>query len=214
MSSTPAYVITPPSGAGPGVLVLHSWFGLTPAVKGFCNDLADAGFVAIAPDLFDGDVIYDPDDAEARLLGFDANLLAIGVQSTASVLRNMPATPDAPIAVVGFSMGASLGLWLSERESDLVGASVSYYGSQDIDFVQTQASYLFHMADHDDFVDVDSLALMEASLHLAGRPVEFHNYADTGHWFAEPNSPGFDDEAAALAFRRTVEFLHTHLADS
>lgn len=206
-SSTAAYANAPTSGTGRGVLVLHSWFGLTDAVKERCNQLADAGFCALAPDLFDGATTDDLEEGRRLLQEVDPNQLVIGVKSCADALRRMPATADEPIMVVGFSMGASLGLWLSEREPDQVEAVVSLYGTQSIDFTQTRSRYQFHMTVDDPMVDTDELALMEASLSLAGRPVELHSYEGVDHFFAEEGTPAYDADAAQLAWERTVQFL-------
>lgn len=189
------------------MLVLHSWWGLTDSVRARVNALADAGFTALAPDLFNGEVASDPEHGRALLRDLDANELAMGVKSCADALRRMPATPDGPIMIVGFSMGASLGLWLSEREPDGVDAVVGHYGTQGIDFTRTRSRYQLHMTLDDPLIDADELALMEASLRLADRPVEIHVYEGAGHNFAEPEAPAYDAEAAEAAWRRTIEFL-------
>jgi len=210
--STAAYADAPTSGTGPGVLVLHSWWGLTETIKDRCNQLADAGFTAVAPDLFDGELALDDAHGEQLLADADANRLVLGVQSTADALSRMPATAGSRIMVVGFSMGASLGLWFSERFPEQVSAVVGFYGSQGIDFQRTQAAYQLHMAEGDPMLDPDELALMEASFGLAGRPVDIHTYAGVAHHFAEEGTPGYDAEAADLAWQRTIEFLRAHAA--
>lgn len=204
--STSAYADAPKSGTGPGVLVLHSWFGLNDDVKDLCNRLADEGFTALAPDLL-GEVATDAGHGEQLLVEADPNELVLGVQSCADALRRMPATPDEPIMVIGFSMGASLGLWLSEREPESVSAVVAYYGTQSIDFTRTRSRYLLHLAADDPMIDTDELALMEASLGLADRPIEVHRYPGVEHFFAEPGTPGHDAPAADDAWARTIEFL-------
>ena len=206
-TSTAAYADAPRSGSGPGVLLLHSWWGLTESVKDRCNQLADAGFCALAPDLFDGVLATDPEHGRSLLQDVDPNQLALSVKSCADALRRMPASTDGPIMVVGFSMGASLGLWLSEREPDGVDAVVGHYGTQGIDFTATRSRYQLHMTLDDPLIDPDELALMEASLRLADRPVEIHTYEGVAHNFAEPEAPGYDEAAATLAWERTVEFL-------
>jgi carboxymethylenebutenolidase len=209
-SSTSAYADAPKSGTGPGVLVLHSWWGLTDAIKDRCNQLADAGFTVVAPDLFDGEVATDDAHGERLLAEADANRLVLGIQSTADALHRMPATEGERIMIVGFSMGASLGLWFSERFPDQVSAVVSFYGTQGIDFHRTEAAYQLHMAEDDAMLDPDELALMEASFGLAGRPVELHTYEGVAHHFAEHGTPNFDADAADLAWQRTIEFLRQH----
>lgn len=210
--STSAYADVPQSGSGPGVLVLHSWWGLTEEVKDLCNRLADAGYVAMAPDLFDGRTASTVEDGQALLLESDANHMAAGVTSCADALRRMPATNGHAISVIGFSMGASLGLWLSEREAGRVGAVVAYYGSQGIDFTETSAAYLFHIVNDDPMLDPDEVALMEASLGLAGCEIEIESYDGVLHFFAEDGSPTYDPDAAEEAWVRTLAFLDAHRA--
>ena len=207
------YLALPESGAGPGVLVLHSWWGLNAVFRDVCDRLAARGFVALAPDLFGGQVADTVAEAEALLAQADPNELAHLSRSSLSALRGMPATPDGPVGVIGFSMGASLGLWLSTREAEYVAATVAFYGGQDIDFIDSRSAYLGHFAgvDADPYLDEDSLVLLEADLHLLGLDTTFHRYPGARHWFLEPDRPEHDAGAAALAWDRTVAFLHQHL---
>jgi carboxymethylenebutenolidase len=207
-----AYIVAPHEVPAPGVLVLHSWWGLTGFFRGVCDRLADAGFVAMAPDLHAGRTADRPDEAEALLAEVDPNTVASLVRSSAETLRNLKITHDRPIGVLGFSMGGSWALWLSARAPATVGAVVSFYGSQDVDFVDSTAAYLGHFADHDEFVSDDEVVEMEAHLRLLDRPVDFHRYPGTGHWFFEQDRiPAFDATAAELAWSRSLAFLHEQL---
>jgi carboxymethylenebutenolidase len=214
-SAGTGYVVAPEGGHGPGVLVLHGWWGLTPFFRSVCDRLADAGFVALAPDLHgDGRTADTPDEAEALLASTDPNRTAALVLSSTEALRGMPATPEGRIGVLGFSMGASWGLWLSARAAGSVAATVAYYGSQDIDFVASESAYLGHFAEHDEFVTDDQLVEMEAHLRLLDKDVEFHRYPGTGHWFVEHDRPAaYVEGAAELAWDRTLAFLERHLRD-
>ena len=58
------FLAVPPTAKGPGVLVLHAWWGLNDTIKAFCTRLAEAGFVAFAPDLYHGQVADTIADAE------------------------------------------------------------------------------------------------------------------------------------------------------
>jgi len=209
-----AYVVGPPEGAsGPGILVLHGWWGLTPFFKSVCDRLADAGFVAMAPDLHgDGQIAHTPDEAEALLASTDPNRTADIVLSTAQTLQNIPLTPAGPTGVLGYSMGASWALWLATRAASTVAATAVYYGSQDIDFLDAQSAFLGHFAEIDEFVSDDDQAEMEAHLRLLEKDVTFHQYPGTAHWFAEDDRvPAFDPAAADLAWERTIAFFHNHL---
>lgn len=211
-SAGSGYVTVPDSGEGPGVLVLHSWWGLTPFFKGVCDRLAEAGFVALAPDLFAGRTAGDAAEAEALLADSDMDVMARLVRSSLFTLRGMPATPDVPVGTLGFSMGASWALWLAGRIPDLVAATVVFYGTQSIDMTPATSAFLGHFAETDPYVDDDERTLLEADLHVLDKDVAFHHYPGTEHWFFESDRPTYDEEAAALAWARTVDFLRDRLA--
>lgn len=212
-SAGSGYVVAPDSGSGPGVLVLHAWWGLTPFFRSVCDRLADEGFVALAPDLHGDDRTADtPDEAEALLASTDPNRTAGLVAASISALRHMPATPEGRIGVLGFSMGASWALWAATRFPDDVAAAVYFYGGQDIDFAPARAAFQGHVAEIDEFESDDDVAYLEAQLRLAGHPLELHRYPGTGHWFMEEDrAAAYVASAADLAWSRTVEFLHRHL---
>ncbi len=212
-SAGSAYVVAPDAGHGPGVLVLHAWWGLTPFFRTVCDRLADAGFVALAPDLHgDGRTADTPDEAEALLASVDVNRTAHLVVSSISSLRAMPVTDPGRIGIVGYSMGASWGMWAATRFPDDVAAVSAFYGCQDLDFSPSRATFQVHVAEHDEFDSPDDMAYLEAQLGLAGRPTEFHHYPGTGHWFAEPDRPAAHVPGAAdLAWDRTIDFLHRTL---
>ena len=193
--------------------MLHSWWGLTSFFRSVCDRLADEGFVALAPDLHGENRTADrPDEAEALLASTDPNITANLVLSGTATLRSLPVTPDGPIGMLGFSMGASWALWASARAPDHVAAVSVFYGSQDIDFALAVSAYQGHFAEHDEFVDDDSRVELEAHLRLLGLPVEFHHYPGTGHWFFERDrAAAYVEPAATLAWDRTVAFLHHHL---
>ncbi len=207
------YLVTPDSGSGPGVLVLHSWWGLTPFFRRVCDRLADEGFVALAPDLHgEGRTAELPDEAETLLASTDPNVTANIVMASAATLRSWPATLGGPVGILGFSMGASWALWAAARAPDHVAAVSAFYGSQDIDFALATAAFQGHFAEHDEFVEDDTIAEMYAHLRLLGHDVQFHRYPGTGHWFFEDDRPAaFVEQAADLAWTRTVAFLHQRL---
>jgi carboxymethylenebutenolidase len=210
-SAGTGYVTVPDSGSGPGVLVLHAWWGLTPFFRRVCDRLAEAGFVALAPDLFAGRTAGTPEAGEALLAEADIDATAHLVRSSLFALHGMPATPDAPVGTLGFSMGASWALWLAGRIPDLVGATVVFYGTQKIDMAPATSAFLGHFAETDPYVDDDELTLLEADLHVLDKDVEFHHYPGTGHWFFESDRPAYDEPAATQAWDRTLSFLHDRL---
>ena len=201
----------PDAGRGPGILVLHAWWGLTPFFKGICDRLAEAGYVALAPDLYGGRTTDDPAEAKAMLADADMDAAVQLVRDSLLTLHGMPATPDAPCGALGFSMGASWALYLASRMPDLVGAVAVFYGSQSVDMAPAHAAFLGHFAEADDFVDKDELTLLEADLRLLDKDVTFHRYPGTSHWFFESDRPAYDAAAADLAWSRTLAFFDQHL---
>jgi carboxymethylenebutenolidase len=199
-------------GAGTrGVLVLHSWWGLTDDVRATCRSLADAGFTALAPDLLGGDRPADADAARAALVGLDPSTLTREVVAAAGALQDATGAKLAPIGVVGFGMGGSLALWLACRMPGVVGAAVTYYGTQHLDFAPLHAAVLGHFAEEDDEVSDDDRSYAEALLGLAGHEATFLVHPGTRHGFAEPGDPAHDPAAAAAAWDRTVAHLRAAL---
>lgn len=201
-----AFLVDPKGGPGPGVLVLHSWWGLNPWVKDFCRRLADIGFTAVAPDMFDGVQPMTEAEGEAVLAGVDPDELTGLVMSSAQTLRAASADASRPIAVVGFSMGASLALWLSARMGQDVGSVVVFYGAQSIDFDEANAVYQGHFAELDHIVSEEDRVVTESFIRLGGQDTDFHLYPGTGHWFFEEGA-NHDPDAADLAWRRMESFL-------
>lgn len=171
--------------------------------------MAEAGFTVLAPDMALGSRPSTEEEAEKLLVEANPNRLASLVNSSAALLVEKSGSEQ--IAVVGYGMGGSMGLWLSVRQPELVQAAVSFYGSQIIDFAGATADYQIHLAEHDRFISEDEAAFMEATMGLEALEVSIHVYPGTRHGFADPESPAYDEEAARESFGRALEFLHHHL---
>jgi carboxymethylenebutenolidase len=204
-----AYFVQPEAGRGPGVLLLHSLWGLTSSVKGLADGLADRGYTVLAPDINFGELPETEKEGIDRLGEADPDRLASLVLSSANLLADKSA--EGPIGVVGFGMGGSLGLWASVRLAGLIGAVVSFYGTQQIDFAGSRSSYLIHFAEQDEYITDDEAVFMEATMGLEALPVEVITYPGTRHGFCEPHSESYDPEAFDMAWQRTLEFLDDRL---
>lgn len=203
------YLATPSADQGTPVLVLHAWWGLNATVKTLCTRLADAGFVTFAPDLYHGKIADNIADAEtlARALGAQQARAEGDLEEAATFLGERAGQSDGGLAVIGFSLGANYALDLSIAHPDEVRSAVLFYGTGGGDFSRSKASYLGHFAENDEFEPLSEVDHLEAALRGAGRPVTFHRYPGTKHWFFEPDRPEFDPAAADLAWDRTVAFL-------
>ncbi|MGI9607685.1 MAG: dienelactone hydrolase family protein [Acidimicrobiales bacterium] len=205
--SSTGYFISPTDSPGPGVLLLHSFWGFDRGMKDTANRLADAGFTVLAPDLADGETFTDHEQALEALGDADMNHVASLVQSSVGVLRRAQADPTRPIGVVGFGAGASWALWLSARLPDDILAVATYYGSQSIEMTPSRSTYLCHWAERDRHIDDLEMADLGLRLQMAGRPFRFEHHDGTNDGFAEPGRPEFSGEADVVAWRQTTEFL-------
>ncbi|MBA2684083.1 MAG: dienelactone hydrolase family protein [Gemmatimonadaceae bacterium] len=204
------FLALPSSGTGRPALVLHAWWGLNDTIKSFCTRLADAGFVAFAPDLYHGEIADTITGARALGTALDSNFeqAKADIADAVEYLIESAGQSDRGIAVIGFSLGAYYALDLSVSDPDDVRAVVVFYGSWGGDYSTSRASYLGHFAEDDQFEPHADVDAMEAALVRAGRPVQFYRYAGTKHWFFEGDRGDvFDETAATLAWDRTVDFL-------
>ncbi|HJX27070.1 MAG TPA: dienelactone hydrolase family protein [Thermoanaerobaculia bacterium] len=210
-SSPDGYLAAPPDGKGRPVLVLHAWWGLNDTTRDFCRRLADAGFVAFAPDLYHGKVADTIADAETLARALDGKQARADIAEATRFLTERAGQADRGLAVVGFSLGAYYALDLSVTDPEHVRSVVVFYGTRDGDYSRSQAAYLGHFAETDEFEPQSGVDALEAALQRAGRPVSFHRYPGTGHWFFEPDrEQAFNQEAASLAWDRTLAFLSRH----
>lgn len=203
-----AFLVGPPGKvSGPGVLLLHSWWGLNEFTRGLARKIASLGFTVLAPDLFDGEEPVTAEEGEAVLAASEPNELSGLVMSSAHALRAAAEDQTQPISVLGLSMGGSLALWLSARLPGSVDSVVTFYGAQSIDYDEATATYQGHFGDQDHMIDEEERVVTESFIRLGNKHTEFHTYAGAGHWFMEEGSPNYDSEAADLAWGRTKQFL-------
>jgi carboxymethylenebutenolidase len=206
------FLAVPPigKGLGHGVLVLHAWWGLNDTIKAFCTRLAEAGFVAFAPDLYHGKVADTIADAETLGRALDTNHLQAKAEIADATLflDERAGQPDRGLAVIGFSLGAYYALDLSNADPQHIRSAVIFYGTGADDFSRSKADYLGHFAENDAFEPQSNVDNLEESLKRAGRPVTFYSYSGTRHWFFEPDRPdAYSPAAAGLAWDRTLAFL-------
>ena len=208
------YLALPPTGQGSPVLVLHAWWGLNDTIRAVCNRLAEAGFVAFAPDLYHGKVADTIEGAESLSSALDSERAKVDLMAAIAFLaeHESQVSPaggeDKNIAVIGFSLGASYALYLSDIDPRRISAVVVFYGTRPGDYNRSRAMYLGHFAENDEYEPQTEVDALEDSLRQAGRLVTFYRYAGTGHWFSEPDrTQAFDADAADLAWDRTLAFL-------
>ena len=216
--TSPGYLALPKEGKGPGVLVLHTWWGLTEPFRQVCDRLAAAGFAALAPDLYHGKTTASEEEAQALGEALDQNVARWRGDITGAVQEVHRYGPTrssggrGKVALVGFSLGGAYALDMSVNLAEEVAAVVTFYVAwSGPDFSRSKAAYLCHFAEDDRFEPAGASAEMAQAIQAAGRPVTWFTYPGTKHWFFEENRPEYDAEAARLSWERTLAFLHQQL---
>lgn len=218
-STARGYIARPPAGRGPGVLVIQEWWGLSPDLVKVADRLAAAGFTALAPDLFHGEVAtHDEMDKAARLMSEMPPDRAARDMSGAVdfLLADAGATGDG-IGVVGFCMGGMLTFLVAANRGDAVKAAVPFYGfptgDAEPDWSGLTAVVRGHMAENDDFFGPEAAAALESKLRGLGKDVTLTMHPGTGHAFMGPhNALGtLDEDLAARLWPEVHAFLHAQL---
>jgi carboxymethylenebutenolidase len=224
----PGYLATPDAAQatkdaiGPGVVVLHAWWGLTEPFRQVCDWLAQAGFVALAPDLYRGKTASTVGEAEvlASALDRESERVRGDIAGAVKFLHHLGQHAATRLAdgrgkpgFVGFSLGGAYALDASVNLAEETAAVVTFYATYpDLDYRRAQAAYLCHFAEDDPYEPAASVTAMEQALRAAGRQATFYTYPGTKHWFFEANRPdAFNPAAAALAWERTIAFLNAEL---
>ena len=186
--------------------------GLNDTMRAFCTRLAEHGFVAFAPDLYHGKLADTVEDAEALSNALDTDRARADMAAATAFLAERDGPPGRHLAVIGFSLGAYFALEISVTDPEHIRSVVVFYGTRPGDYTASKAAYLGHFAETDPFEPQSEVDKMEADLRRAGRPLTFHRYAGTGHWFFEPDRPqAFHPSSASLAWDRTLAFLRRNI---
>lgn len=209
------YLATPPDGGkGPAVVVIQEWWGLVEHIRDVVDRFANEGFVAIAPDLYHGQTTKSPDDAGKMLMELDAERAVREIAGAGAYALQQPECTSKKYGVVGFCMGGALAQYAATKDPERVGAAVSFYGG----FKQVQpdwealtAAMLLIYGEQDQGVPPEHGRKLEAKLAKLGKNVELVIYPGADHAFFNDTRPNHKPEAAADAWRRTLELFRRHL---
>jgi carboxymethylenebutenolidase len=215
-----AYFARPKVLPAPAVVVLHEVFGVNADIRKTCDELAEQGFIAVAPDLFwrqepgvDLSVTSEPDWRHGLRLyqAYDRDAGASDVKDAADFVAELPDCAG-KVAVLGFCLGGLMTFLTAARFG--VDAAVAYHGGDTEKYLDEadglHAPLLMHLAEEDEFISKAAQAEIKAA--LAGKPnATVYSYPGQNHAFARHNGAHYNAAAAALANGRTSEFLHRQL---
>jgi carboxymethylenebutenolidase len=213
------HVWLPPSGAGPGLVLIQEIFGVGDYIRAVAERLAAAGYVVGAPDVF---WRFAPGWAAGHdEAGLTASLSQVGnldpeaavadCAAALEVLGGQAEVRGTP-GVIGFCLGGTLAFGVAAAASPSV--CVSYYGSGVPSMLglidQVTCPTLFHFGSDDAYIPGDGVEALSAA--IAGRPNFTLNVEQAGHAFDNHESAMFWNEtAAAAAWAKTMAVLGDHL---
>ncbi len=215
-----AYVAEPTSGSGAGVIVIQEIFGINAVMRKIADSYAEAGYVAIVPDLFwrqqPGIQLSDSTEEEwnqaiALYQGFDENKGIDDLIATLDALKKLPSCTG-KIGSVGFCLGGKLAYLMATRSD--ADCNISYYGvgiQNNLDEAPNiKKPLMLHIAEKDKFVNAEAQAKIKAE--LSGNPlVTIHTYPGSDHAFARVGGTTYVEEVAKIANERSLEFFKQHL---
>ena len=215
-----AYIARPEALPAPAVVVLHEVFGVNADIRKTCDELAEQGFIAVAPDLFwrqepgvDLRVTSEADWQHGLRLyqAYDRDAGAKDVKDSANVVAKLPECIGR-VAVLGYCLGGLMTFLTAARYG--VDAAVVYHGGDTEKYLDEinglDAPLLMHLAEEDEFISKPAQA--EIKTALASKPnATVYSYLGQRHAFARHNGAHYNAAAAARANRRTSEFLHQQL---
>jgi carboxymethylenebutenolidase len=216
--SVAGYLAEPASGsAAPGIVVIQEWWGLNDQIRGVADRLAAAGYRALVPDLYRGQVALAANEAQHLMEGLDFGVAA--GQDVRGAVQYLKASGSARVGVTGFCMGGALTL-LSAVNVPEADACVAWYGYPPLEYIDAtkiRVPLMGHWALADTAFPITGVADLEKKLNDAHVAFEFHRY-QAKHAFANETADSkkldflkYDPAAAALAWQRTMEFLTRHL---
>ncbi|MEG3168865.1 dienelactone hydrolase family protein [Sphingomonas sp. LB3N6] len=215
-----AYRAAPAGTPKAAIIVIQEIFGVNAGIRRKCDTLAEAGYLAIAPDLFwrlERGIELDPDikpefDRALELMGkFDQDKGIADIEATIRAAR-AELGDGAKVGVVGYCLGGRLAFMTAARTD--VDASVGYYGVG-IDGLLGEKHaiahpVLLHVPEEDHFVDKTAQAAMHAGLDDHSK-VTIYDYAGEDHGFATEFGERRSDASAKLADERTAKFFAENL---
>lgn len=204
-----------PNGRGPGVVVIQEWWGLVPHIERIADRFADAGFVALAPDLYHGEKTKSPDQAGKMMMAMRIDQAERDLAGAIDAVAARPEATGSRVGTVGFCMGGALSLFAASRNPE-VGACVVFYGGHPNvkpDLEALQAPVLGIYGGKDAFVTPEVVNELDRRLTSLGKRHEFHRYPNADHAFFNDERPEVYDAAAAKdAWGKTLDFLRRELS--
>ena len=201
---------------GPAVVVLHEWWGLNDHIKHIARRFAEAGYVALVPDLYSRQghqVTHDANEAAKLMDGLSSQLVLRDLNAATGFLKQQHSVDPWRLGVVGFCMGGTLAFNQAEHNSDLKAAVIFYGKVPPIEsFDYLLCPILYHYGEQDGWVTKQEVERVRQGLAQYGKPGEVITYPNGAHAFFNDTRPDvYSERDARLAWDRTLQFFKRHL---
>jgi len=216
--------ISSPSGGGPfpAIVVIQHQSGVDDFIQGMTQRLAEAGFVAVAPDLYHRDGPNCQDDMRTRSTRLSDRRVIADAAAAVEFLKRQSHVDASRIGVIGFCMGGRVAYLLAAAEANFKAAVTFYPGNTPRAWGRDMPSPLErsgeihcplqgHFGDDDKNPSPEDRQKLDAELSKHGKPHEFYSYPEAGHAFMDNTKPSYRPAAEAAAWPRTIDFLRHHL---
>jgi len=198
----------------PALVVIHEWWGLNDWVKQQASDLADQGYVALAIDLYRGQVATTPDEAHQIMRGVPEDRANRDLLAATAYLRSLPTVYPKRVGAIGWCMGGGYALDLAIADPKLKVAVINYghLASDKTTLKKIHAQILGIFGGQDKGISVADVHKFETEMNALDKKVEIQIFFDAGHGFENPNNQeGYRAEDAASAQKITDDFLLKNL---
>ena len=210
------YLATPDKGSGPAVVVIQEWWGLVDHIKDLADRFAEAGFVALAPDLYDGQTTASPDEAGKLMMALEIDKAEKNLRGAIDYLLSRDDVTGSSVGTVGFCMGGQLSLYAACANPQ-VAACVDFYGihpNVQLDLSGLKAPVLGFFAEKDSFVPPDAARQLERDLNDAGKDVDITIFEGAEHaFFNDTRHEVYHASYSTQCWERMLQFFSAHLGE-
>ncbi len=209
------YLVLPEGGGKhSAIIVIHEWWGLNDWVKEQAQRYAAEGYVALAVDLYRGQVGNTPDEAHILMRGLPDDRGLRDLEAAFAYLASRPDVEANKIGSIGWCMGGGWSIKLAEDQPKLA-AFVVNYGSLPTDsaiIARINAPMLGNFGAEDKGIPPESVRAFEAALKADGKSADIKIYQGAGHAYQNPNNKdGYRKEATADSEKRIKTFFAKYL---
>ena len=200
-------------GAHPGVIVIQEWWGLEGHIKDIAARFAREGFVALAPDMYHGQVATEPDEARKLVMAMNREQANKDLLGAVRFLQALPEVAPKKTGVIGFCMGGALALWLATASPDVVAAAPFYAGFRPgpEELAKIEAELFCAFGAEDAGIPLDGVRQFEDTLRSLDKRAVVKVYDGAPHSFFNDTKESYRPAAAQDAWEHALDLFRRML---